>query len=210
MAYTGADAAAFLEEPPGNGSTASASGAAAAAPTLPKRDQDRDDDMTDTETAFKDKIADEIKEMKEDLEHERSRRKDLENEVKRVDAEHERTEKVVGAIAHTTSKIVDAVMKNEQLWLHSVLIIKRKTLKMHEYYTRINTLEVHLRSKQDVWANVVTVSSAGPATTIVAKTKTAQQVTLDAVKAWANTEGVSRELSIFKSKEQLKKMRKKR
>ncbi len=78
---------------------------------------------------------------------------------------------------------------------------------MGEYYQRIGTLETHLKTKPELWNNTITLASAGPATTILMKTKAMQQSMLDAVKAWATTEGIGRELAMFKSKEQLKRMR---
>ncbi len=105
--------------------------------------------------------------------------------------------------------MIGAVTKDEQLWQNSIVIIKKKALKMHEYYTKMSTLEIHLKGKQESWQNVVVISSAGPATTLIMKTKTSQQGTLDIVKAWASAEGVSRELAIFKLKAQVQKLKEK-
>ncbi len=190
LAYTGQDAAELLTEGAlgGGASTAAASASAAAdGPTLPPR-KDNDDDMTDAEA----ETREELKSLRTDIDHERNRRKELEAEVKRLETERAEAERVLGTVCYTTTRLIDAVNKDEQIWQNAIVVIKKKTLKMHEYYTRMNTLEIHLKTKQDTWQNVVVTSSAGPATTLIMKTKTSQQAALDSIKTWASTEGVSR------------------
>ncbi len=67
----------------------------------------------------------EIKQLREDIDHERDRRKDLEKDVKRMETENKEAEHVIGAIAHTTNRLLDAVNRDEQLWQNAIVVIKK-------------------------------------------------------------------------------------
>ncbi len=52
-----------------------------------------------------------------------------------------RAEQKLSVVGHTTLRLVDAITKDEQLFQHAMLIVKKKTLRMGEYDQRMATLE---------------------------------------------------------------------
>ncbi len=115
----------------------------------------------------------------------------------------------MAALSHTTSKIIDALAKDEALWQHTVVAVKKKTLRMREYYEKMSNMQTHLKSKNEIWPSILTIASTGPATTIVVKTKDSAQAVLDTIKGWSQTEGIGQELAIFRGKENMKRFREK-
>ena len=141
--------------------------------------------------------------------HERAKRREVARELSEHVQWAESTEKMIHALSHTTGKLLDCVTRDETTWQHATMIVKRKAMRMPEYYQRIRTLETHLKGKADVWSVIVTISSSGPATTIIAKSGNAAQTVIDTVKQWATAEGIAREISIFKGKENIKRAKEK-
>ena len=161
------------------------------------------DDMTDTETDLRDRV----RVAEDDIEHERQRRRDLARELGEHVQWAESTERMMHAISHTTGRLIEAVSRDEATFQHQTMLIKKKAMRMKEYYDRLHALELHLKGKEDVWKVITSISSNGPATTVVAKSKTASQQVYDTLKAWANDTGIAREVAIFRGKENIKRAR---
>ncbi len=214
IAYTGEHAAALLTalgaEAGNAASEASASadtggGGAVPVPLVPAMSPAKEDEMTDVEGDIKDRL----RECEEEQTHERTKRRELQREVSAHAQMLADNRAAMAALSHTTSKIIDALAKDEALWQHTVVAVKKKTLRMREYYEKMTVMQTHLKSKTEIWPNILTIASSGPATTIVAKTKDSAQAVLDTVKVWSQTEGIGRELAIFRGKENMKRFREK-
>ncbi len=79
--------------------------------------------MTDTEADVRDRM----KECEEQQDYERGKRKTIQREVTEHAHLLEANEKALQALAHTTGKLIDAVMKDESLWQHTVVVVKKNT-----------------------------------------------------------------------------------
>ncbi len=163
-------------------------------------EEKKDDDMTDDDLT--------VEKRMEHLEHyadyERRRRKELQQELAIQGQAIEEYQGNLRAVNHTVARIAEAMTKDEALWQHLVVMVKKKTMRMREFYERSHSLQIHLKSKPEIWPGVITMSSAGPATTVIAKTKDLAQAVMDTMKTWSNTEGIAREVAIFKGKENMR------
>ncbi len=154
-------------------------------------------------------LRDRLKTAEEDIMHERAKRREVARELSEHVQWAESTDKMIHALTHTTGKLLDCVARDETTWQHATMCVKRKAMRMPEYYQRVRTLETHLKGKAEVWNVIATISSSGPATTIIAKSGNAAQMVIDTVKTWATAEGIAREVAIFKGKGNIKRAKEK-
>ncbi len=211
--YTGKEAADALERLEATfGSEAEAAAAMTAAKVAEEADKAEriaagkgDDDMTDTEADLRDRI----KECEEQQDYERKKRRELHQEVSVHAQVLSENENAMKALSHTAARLVDAVAKDESMWQNLAVMVKKRTMRMKEFYEKSHPLQAHLKAKPEIWTGIVTMSSTGPATTVIAKTKEDAQSIIDVMKAWSQTEGIAREVAIFRGKENVKRYREK-